>query len=326
MQNSTTNGAFVYPSRSIAAVDYRVKMSLPREFVKKIYARVPLKRPIFELMRRSFHLPTNITQHLHFHGAFVVEIDRSHRFRLQHWGYMVENDLFWNGFAKGYEATSLEIWRRLAPNARVVLDVGANTGVYTLVARCLNPDAIVIAFEPVERVFRRLRRNLELNRYAVTCEQLAASDSSGTATMYDLPTEHLYSASLNQSMLESYNGVVEYSIPTKRIDDYLSGANITNVDLVKIDVEQFEPAVLRGMGKFLSHFKPTILLEVLNNQVAKEVNDIILDLGYSIFQVIEGRGLLRTSYIQATEHEERNYLLVQENSIQPSAIRDLLLQ
>ncbi len=296
-----------------------------RKFIKQAYARVPFRQPVLEVLRRTVRLPGKVTGHLHFRGPFTVEIDPSHHFRLQHWGYLVENDLFWNGFGKGYEATSLQIWARLAPLAGVILDVGANTGVYTLVARCLNPSATVVALEPVARVFRRLQRNLELNGYDVRVEKMAASDVSGSAVIYDLPSDHEYTASLDRSMLGNSGDVIKYTVPTRRLDDALSGAGLRSVDLVKIDVEQFEPHVLRGMGVFLSSCRPALLIEILNEKIAREVGELTRDLGYSIFRVVEQHGLARMDHIEATEFEERNYLLAQDGIVHAAGIRDFFL-
>jgi FkbM family methyltransferase len=280
-----------------------------RGLIERVYAQVPLKRPVFEVLRRTVRLPRRLTSHLRFRGTFTVNIDRFHQIRLEHWGYMLENDLFWNGLGKGYEGMSLQVWRRLAPHAHVILDVGANTGIYALVARSVNPTATVVALEPVERVFDRLKRNVELNGGRVAVEKLAASDTTGSAIIYDLPGDHEYTASLDHSMSETCSGVVEYTVATKRLDELLSGAGLGGVDLVKIDVELAEPQVLIGMGACLSNCKPTLLIEILTERVAREVNEITRGLGYNIFQVVERRGLVRASSIQATEFEERNYLL-----------------
>jgi FkbM family methyltransferase len=298
-----------------------------RGLIEQVYAQVPLKRPVFEVLRRTVRLPRSLTWHLRFRGTFTVKIDSSHQFRLHHWGYMLENDLFWNGFGNGYEGTSLQIWRRLAPYARVILDVGANTGIYSLVARCLNPTATVIALEPVERVFRRLQRNIELNGGNLIVEKLAASDTTGEAVIYDRPDDHELTASLDP-LMDRYcgGGGIEYSVPTKRLDDVLSGAGLRSIDLAKIDVELFEPQVLLGLGSFLSNCKPTLLVEILNERVAREVNDITRNLGYNIFRVIEQHGLMRTSDIQATAVKERNYLLVQDEIIKATNLRDFVVQ
>jgi FkbM family methyltransferase len=239
----------------------------------------------------------------------------------------MENDLFWNGFGNGYEGTSLQIWRRLAPHAHVILDVGANTGIYALVARCVNPGATVIAVEPVERVFHRLQRNIELNGGNVSVEKVAASDTTGQAVIYDRPDDHELTASLDPLMDEYCGGGgVEYTVPTKRLDDLLSGAGLRSIDLIKIDVELFEPQVLLGMGAFLSCCKPVLLIEILNEAVAREVDDITRDLGYNIFRVVEQRGLVRVDRVEATELKERNYLFAQEEIVKASNIRDFVVQ
>jgi FkbM family methyltransferase len=305
---------------------YRMREATIRTLIKHVYAHLPFRRPVLEVLRRTVRLPRNLTGHLHFRGPFTVEIDEFHRFRLQHWGYMLENDLFWNGFGNGYEGTSLQIWRRLAPHAHVILDVGANTGIYALAARCLNPTATVVALEPVERVFRRLQRNVELNGGNVTVEKLAASDITGEAPIYDFSSDHELTASLHPSMSEGCGGVVEYAVATKRLDDVLSGAGLGSVDLVKIDVELSEPQVLLGMGAFLSNCKPTLLIEILNERVAREVSDITRDLGYNIFQIVEQLGLVRTGYIRATGFKERNYLLAQDGIVELANIRDFVVQ
>lgn len=291
-----------------------------------MYAQVPLKRPVFEVVRRTVRLPRGLTSHLRFQGPFTVRIDRFHHFRLEHWGYTMENDLFWNGFGNGYEGTSLQVWRRLATHAQVILDVGANTGIYALVAHCVHPSATVIAVEPVERVFHRLQRNIQLNGGNVAVEKLAASDTTGVAVIYDQPGDHELTASLDPLMAKYCGGAIEYSVATKRLDEVLSSAGLHSIDLVKIDVELFEPQVLLGMGDFLSNCKPALLVEILNEGVARDVNDITRDLGYNIFRVIERHGLVRVSHVEATELKERNYLFVQDRIEKAANLCDFLVQ
>lgn len=296
-----------------------------RRLIELVYAQLPLKRPVFEVMRRTVRLPRGLTSHLRFRGPFTVKIDRCHHFRLEHWGYMVETDLFWNGFGNGYEGTSLQIWRRLAQHAQVIFDVGANTGIYALVASCLNPTATIVALEPVERVFHRLQRNIELNGRNVTLEKVAASDTTGVAVIYDLTSDHEYTASLDHSMSQNCSGVFEYSVATKRLDDVLTDAGLESIDLIKIDVELSEPQVLLGMGEFLSRCKPTLLIEILTERVAREVTEITRGLGYNIFRVVEQSGLQPTSQIRATQ-QERNYLFVQDRIVEVANIVEFVVR
>jgi FkbM family methyltransferase len=298
-----------------------------RALIQQVYEQVPLKRTAFEVMRRTVKLPRRLTSHLSFRGTFTVSIDRFHDLRLQHWGYMMENDLFWNGLGNGYEGTSLQVWRRLAPHASVILDVGANTGIYALVARCVNPTANIIALEPVERIFRRLQRNIELNGGNITAEQIAASDMTGEAIIYDRPEDHELTASLDPLMVQYCGGGgVEYTVPTKRLDDLLSSAGFSNIDLIKIDVELFEPQVLIGMGAFLSNCKPALIVEILNEEVARRVDDITRDLGYKVFRIVEKRGLVAADVVEVTDLKERNYLFVREDVVKAANIHDFLVR
>jgi FkbM family methyltransferase len=299
-------------------------MSIAKAF-KQVYATVPFKQPVLEVLRRKLRLPQSLTQHMTFRGPFTVQIDESHQFRLQHWGFLIETELFWNGLDAGYEGTSLQVWRKLASHAEVILDIGANTGVYTLLARCVNRNATIFAMEPVERVFRRLCRNLELNNYEVIAKQVAASDLTGTATIFDPVAEHELTASLNETMPQGCHNVSKYQIATTRVDDFLRDQGLDKIDLVKIDVELFEPEVLRGMGAFLSRCRPSLLIEILNDRVAREVSDLTRDLGYSIFQIVEGRGLVRCDRIQVTDVRERNYLLADTNALTRSKMFELII-
>ena len=131
----------------------------------------------------------------------------------------VENDLFWAGYAENWDRESLRIWRELCREAETVLDVGANTGVYALAAEALNPQARVIAFEPVQRVCEKLQTNATLNGGRIKVENIAVSDHDGTATLHDTDAEHVYSASLDYQMLnDTYSH--SYEVPTVALDNY----------------------------------------------------------------------------------------------------------
>ena len=45
----------------------------------------------------------------------------------------------------------------------VIFDIGANTGIFALVSGAANPKARIFAFEPVSRVFEKLKGNVALN-------------------------------------------------------------------------------------------------------------------------------------------------------------------
>ena len=72
------------------------------------------------------------------------------------------NRLYWGGPA-AYEQAEIDVLLPLCRGAKVVLDIGAHVGWFTLQVALREPDARVIAFEPVAVVFDRLARNVVIN-------------------------------------------------------------------------------------------------------------------------------------------------------------------
>src|SRR5262249_58762655 len=66
----------------------------------------------------------------------------------------------------GYEPECMQVFLRLLANTRFFVDVGANTGLYALVAAIQDPARRVVAFEPVPEIHDMLRANIALNRLA----------------------------------------------------------------------------------------------------------------------------------------------------------------
>jgi FkbM family methyltransferase len=276
--------------------------------VKNIYRSIPFKRPLFSVCRALLHPGESIYKHLHFEGEFSVPVDDRHSFRIHHFGFEVENSLFWAGLEGGWERTSIGLWKRLVSNAQVIFDVGANTGVYSLIAKCLNPDARVVALEPISRVFSRLERNVRLNGYDMECLELAASNLDGSATVYDTPTEHIYSVTVNKNLNAPETPVVPTEIRTARLDSIIADRGIQQLDLLKIDVETHEPEVLEGLGGHLSRFRPSMLIEVLNDEVGSRIEEVIKGIGYLYFNIDERNDKV-THMESITKSDFYNYLL-----------------
>ncbi len=81
-------------------------------FFKKIYSALPFKKQIF-LVLRLFSLPEGIFKHLYFEGLISVLIGKS-VFKIYHYGYQLENELFWKGIEGGWEKVSMQIWLALS--------------------------------------------------------------------------------------------------------------------------------------------------------------------------------------------------------------------
>lgn len=278
-----------------------------KKYFKSIYRSVPLKKQLYLLLKKFYKPSHNIYKHLHFVGVFNVEVDKAHSFLIKHHGFEVENEIFWNGLTGGWEKVSLSLWIELAKHANIILDIGANTGIYALIAKSLNPAAKVYALEPVQRVFKKLVENNSLNHYDIICLEKAASNFDGTATIYDTGGEHTYSVTVNKNLNNKATSTFTSRIETIKISSLAESEGLTAIDLVKIDVETHEAEVIEGFGIYLKKYQPTLLIEILNDEVARGVTDYIQDIPYLYFNIDENKGIRQVT--QLTKSDYYNFLL-----------------
>lgn len=253
-----------------------------KKLLKRLYSAIPFKKQLFSFIR-LFNPPARVYQHLHFKGVFTVKVDGS-AFRIKHHGYQVENDLFWAGI-NNWESKSMELWIRLSKMSNTILDVGANTGVYSLVSGAVNQAARIYAFEPMPAVFERLSENLRLNSFNIQPCDIAASNANGQTSFYVDNTEFTYTASLNK-MHQSGSKKIEIPVKTRSLDSFVT-ENGLRPELVKIDVERHEPAVIEGFLNSIRQYRPALLIEVLDEAVGRELRTLLSGTDYLYFNINE---------------------------------------
>lgn len=187
--------------------------------------------------------------------------------------------LYWRGLT-AWEAETIPVFYQLAKNARVVLDIGANTGFYSLLACAANPDAEVFSFEPVPKVFSCLSNNIAVNGYQSRCHAVAAavSNNEGQADFCELDEDVPTASSLE---VTGYRGNKGRVIKVNAITIDTFDLPLELVDLVKIDVETFEDVVLEGMAVCLEKHPPTMIVECNYDGPFHEVENILRCYGYT---------------------------------------------
>ena len=282
-----------------------------KQTIKRWRDTSPLMEPVCRVLRKVVPLPQSVWQHLAFTGIADFTV-AGRRVKMRHFGAEIENSLFWAGYGHDWEATTLLAWVRLAGEAQVVFDVGANTGLFALAACAANPAARVHAFEPMPAIAARLRQNVALNASPVTVHQLAVSDSDGSAQIRAMEAAHEYSASFEQMDWMNAENVTLVEVKVARLDGVIAATG-DRPDLIKLDVERHEPQALRGLWAGLGEGPPpTMVIEVLDDEVAARVRDEIEGRGYSAFVIHEGQSITR-----GTIHAEpgtMNWLLIPEGA------------
>lgn len=150
------------------------------------------------------------------------------------------------------------------------LDIGANTGLYSLIAAATGRAVRAVAFEPMADVFTRLEHNLRLNEALatrITTVPLALSSSAGTTAFYETINDKGYlstSSSLELSHAKAVGGAFNStSVAVTTLDEWTAANRVDQATAMKVDVEGHEQAVFEGGREFVRKARPLIVTELL---------------------------------------------------------------
>lgn len=169
-----------------------------------------------------------------------------------------------------------------------LLDVGALHGLFALAFTHGRPEASALAIEPSETALEVLAANLRANpgcRVATLAVALGAKP--GTAAMRR-NWHHL------EALGEGEDSAGAVEVPITTLDQLCSEQGFAP-DLVKLDVEGYELAVLEGAKETISRCRPLLFLELHPDRLAAlggsvmEVAKLLGRLGYELFRVEGGR-------------------------------------
>ena len=157
-------------------------------------------------------------------------------------------------------------------------DVGANVGLYSLLAATLFDPAHVVAFEPTPATALIASKIARVNDVDVRIEQLALGRESGTAQLFLSAT-----SDSSNSLVEGFkNDVGTIEVQVEPLDSFVERTSLVP-DVVKIDAETFEPEILAGARRTLETHRPLLVVEVLNRRGhdhGEEVTEAMTGLGY----------------------------------------------
>lgn len=178
-------------------------------------------------------------------GPFTVRFDPSNR-------WIAKNLILYGG----YEEVEIRLLCSMIQPGDHVVDVGANIGVHTMhFSRAVGEHGKVVAVEPDVQNLQYLRENMQANRCTnVTVVPYAVGAETGQVTLY------LNESNRGQNSLADVSGTgVPVNIPMRRTEDVIDEQGV-QPKLVKIDVEGYEPFVIRGLGMY----KPDIIMFEFN--------------------------------------------------------------
>jgi len=279
-----------------------------KKMIKNIYGKIPYKRQSFSFLKQIASIPESVYQHLYFNGIITVKVNEKQSFKMMHYGHPIENDLFWKGLYGSWEKKSMKLWSDLSRKSSTIFDIGANTGVYSMVSKAVNSSAEVHAFEPFEAIHKKLEYNAGINHFQIHTNCKAISNYTGEGVIYTDGSDFAYSVTVNKNLWVNDKEPVKLNIKTITLKEYIEQNNITNIDLMKIDVETHEPEVMEGFSPYFDQFNPILLIEILNDEVALKLNNYFDINKYNFYNIDEKAGIRKTTSLMKSDFY--NYLIV----------------
>lgn len=192
----------------------------------------------------------------------------------------------------------------LRPGA-VCADVGASYGAYTLAfADRVGPAGRVLSFEPLPGPRAFLRRVVRLTGAdQVEVRDAALGSGAGAATMslprrYGLPVHgraFVADDAVGPGSNAEFATAQRVPVPVTTLDRVVEERGIGRLDVLKVDVEGAEPAVLAGATRTLDRFRPVVMLEIEARHLARFQTDpeqvvaLLVDRGYRMSRYEDGR-------------------------------------
>jgi len=213
------------------------------------------------------------------------------------------------------EVASIKYVRNLPKTDSIVLDIGANKGIYSIyMSRAIGHKGKVIAFEAqpeLEVYLHKIKNafsldNLEIVNYAL---------SSEPGKMI-LKREHVGSGTASLNFYDKDDTSLEdIEINAITLDAFVASGEKKPISFIKCDVEGHEADVFYGAKKTLIEYMPDLLFECHRSEAEKgDLFNYLVDLGYTgyFFHVTQKdhRNILRRGigeYIHFSKHHEYEY-------------------
>lgn len=196
-----------------------------------------------------------------------------------------------------FEADLSKIVMTYVKPGHTFFDIGTHFGYYSMLAsELVGKDGQVHSFEPTAETYKIVKSNVD-SKSNVTLNNLAGWSEETIIRFKDYGTEYsafnsLYGAKLDDSVIGKVKPK-EYDVKTISIDKYVANTG-ARPDFIKIDAENAEFDILKGMENTLRDIRPKITIEVgdVNEGEFKDSNAsvrFLLDHNYKAFEFRDGR-------------------------------------
>lgn len=226
-----------------------------------------------------------------------------------------------------YEDNENKIIMECVQDNDIVLDIGANVGLYTILLNKYK-NCSTYSFEPIKYTFDLLNKNLKINNLNTKIYNIGLSNENKVENFYFNYKE--IAASSMRDLREDKDNTEIVQCNIRKLDDFVAEEGISNIDFIKIDVEGAELFALRGGAKSINKYKPIIFCEMLRKWAKKfdyhpnDIIDLLKNMGYSCYAINENTLGLISQVTNDTM--ETNFLFLDTNKERHKRIAEKLTE
>lgn len=189
---------------------------------------------------------------------------------------------YWLGTYETDVQSTIRELSRECPGLKVIYDVGAHIGIFSMAFAHLFPNSLVYAFEPNQQNLHRLKANIKINMLTKSVIPLPYALSACSGEDEFFIGNSTWSGSLIRDHRDTFHS--NYKVQTITLDELVYERGYEPPDLIKLDVEGSEGDVLLGALRLLNEHKPIFIIEVHHPSTGAQVLSILKDSGYSFFR------------------------------------------
>jgi FkbM family methyltransferase len=195
-----------------------------------------------------------------------------------------------------YEPHIVKCIRKHLKPADVYLDIGANIGYTAAIgAGRVGIHGQVHCFEPMPTFLPYLEELVRLNSdYSIAAYHFALGEDEGESTIETNNYSHIGLNTLVPGFIKPDALGQSYNVRVRRLDNFICEKELTNISLIKIDVEGYELQVLKGASGFFHENRdhlPSVIVEVnpsaytLMKSSVEEMEDLMFGYGFKAYKL-----------------------------------------
>jgi FkbM family methyltransferase len=202
------------------------------------------------MLRKIFHRLDHVTEYLRIRWALYR--NEPVPFTYEGRQYVLNPDQSSLYHIRESTAKIANMTHLIDSDARVIFDVGANCGLFSAFAADVCPDSLIYCFEPAMELIPIIQKNVQGKH--VQIRNLAVGDKKGRRSLY-INRSSQQTNSFNRDAVALFvnpNDIEVRDVDCVTLDEFIAEHQLSNIDVLKVDVQGYEAAVFRGARNLLA--------------------------------------------------------------------------